>query len=180
MDDFDGEQFQTGAEEDDGDCQYFQTDELYWEQVGSPVRLPVDLVASEGGGEAGVDLGVGPLPPQPLPQGPPLRRSARPSTAVLLIRAEQEQSLGKSSDGNPIYENPELLDNYFEETYIEHGNAKDVANGNLVESNYNGNGRLVAPLDMNSIAHLFRDATWLQSSNTFSPEPLLYLKDQPI
>jgi hypothetical protein len=35
-DKFDGEQFQTGAEEDDGNRQHFQTDEPDWEHVGHP------------------------------------------------------------------------------------------------------------------------------------------------
>jgi hypothetical protein len=70
---------------------------------------------------------------------------------------------------NPIYDNPELPDNYFEDTYVEHGHAEDVGNGNG-----NGNGRPVPPLDPNSTAHLFRDSTWSQSTNTFSPEPLPY------
>jgi hypothetical protein len=83
-----------------------------------------------------------------------LRRSARLSRAIL-IPAEQEQSLGEGSDWNPIYDNPELLNNYFEDTYVEHGHAEDVGNGNG-----NGNGRPVPPLDPNSTAHLFRDSTW--------------------
>jgi hypothetical protein len=55
-----------------------------------------------------------------------------------------------------------LIYNYFEDIYVEHGHVEDVANGNLGGNNGN------------SVAHLFRDATWLQSSNTFSPEPLPY------
>jgi hypothetical protein len=143
-----------------------------WMQVGSPVGSPVDLTAIEGGGEAGIHLGVGPSPPQPPPPQPHLGRSAHLSRAVPLVPAEQEQSLGEGSDGNPVYENPELPDNYFEDTYVDHGHAEDVGNGNLGGNNGNGNGQPAAPLDPNSTAHLFRDATWSQSSNTFLPEPL--------
>jgi hypothetical protein len=68
----------------------------------------VDLAATKGGGGAGIHLGVDPLPPQPPPHEPPLRHSACLSRAVLLVPAEQEQSLEEGSDGNPVYENPYL------------------------------------------------------------------------
>jgi hypothetical protein len=96
-DEFAGQpQFQTGTEADDGDRRHFQTVQPDWEQVGSPVGSPVDLGVSEGEGEVG-HLGMGPLPPQPPPNEPPLRRSARLSRAIPVL-AEQEQSLGEGGD----------------------------------------------------------------------------------
>jgi hypothetical protein len=115
--------------------------------------------------------------PQP-PQPPPfeferhehlLRRSSRLSR-VQAPPADQEQ--GVDSDGDPIYDNPELPNDTFYDTSEEEMEVGDGENGNFEEEN--GNEPPVVSFDPTSTQHLFREGTWSQSSNTFSPEPLPY------
>jgi hypothetical protein len=42
------------------------------------------------------------------------------------------------------------------------------------EVGHEGGGRIPLPIDPNNTQHLFRDATWSKSNNTYSPKPMPY------
>jgi hypothetical protein len=114
---------------------------------------------------------VEPFEPQhpPCESQPPPRRSSRLARTIPLQPTPLEQEEGEHSDGDPVYQNPEMPSESCDDTYVEHVEFEDVGNGISDEGNDN------APLDPSSTQHLFREGTWSQSSNTFSPEPSPYL-----
>jgi hypothetical protein len=102
----------------------------------------------------------------------PLRRSNRLARLLHVQPTVLEQAEGEDSDCDPIYDNPELPNDTFYDASEEHVEVEDGGHGNL--DGGNGNVPPMAPLDPSSTQHLFREGTWSQSSNTFSPEPSPY------
>jgi hypothetical protein len=143
--------------------------------VGGAFSLGVGASASGAQGRA-VEVPVEPVPPQPhggpsQPYERPVRRSARLSR-VLVQATPAEQAQAEGSDGDPMYDNPELPNDTFYDSFEELVEVEVGENGNFEDGH--GNVPSVVRLDANSTQHLFRKGIWLQSSNTFSPEPLPY------
>jgi hypothetical protein len=116
-----------------------------------------------------------PSPPTHMPScpsQPALRRSTRLSRAMPMQPTPAEQELGEDSDGDPMYDNPEMPNDTFYDSFEEQVEPEDAQYGNFEEGH--GNVPPVVPLDPSSTQHLFWEGTWSQSSNTFSPEPLPY------
>jgi hypothetical protein len=101
-----------------------------------------------------------------------LRRSSCLSQLHLIQPIPVEQEGGEDSEGDPIYQNPELFEDTFYYTFEEHVEVEDGGSHSFEEGN--GSAPPVQPLDPSSTQNLYREGTWLQSSNIFSPEPLPY------
>lgn len=119
-----------------------------------------------------------PLPEQAPPSEvqpcqPPLRCSIRLSKLQLLQPSLIKQEGGEDSEGDPIFQNPEMPEDTFYDSSEEHVEVEDGGNGNLEEDN--GSAPPTQPVDPNSTQHLFREGTWSQSYNIFLPKPSPYL-----
>jgi hypothetical protein len=74
---------------------------------------------------------IQPLEPQPPPceSQPPPRWSSCLARTVPLQLTPPEHEEGEHSDGDPIYQNPEMPSESSDDTYVEHVEFEDVGNG---------------------------------------------------